>query len=118
MPTRRRPQHRSVLFDVVDDHLEMKVSFSDQPDAGYVHRCTDEVFREVAHAIEERASKGVTLDDLAEALDAPFTQVNVALSFLKERGCVEVRRRRSYPASTALYEDAMTEYTFLAGAPY
>ena len=47
---------------------------------------------------------------LARSLDAPYTQVNVALGFLKERGCLVTRLRRHYPASTFLFEDAITEY--------
>jgi hypothetical protein len=122
MPTRSR--NRIVNFDVVDDHLEMTVTFPDASQSGYVHRCTRDIFREVAFTIEQhaapgpRGSGGVTLNDLVAAMDAPFTQVNVALSFMKERGCVEVRHRRSYPASDALYEDAMIEFSYLAEAPY
>ena len=120
MPTRSR--NRIVTFDVVDDHLEMKVVFTDNPARDYVHRCTRDIFREVAFTIEEKAaapgSDGTTLEDLVAKMDAPFTQVNVALAFLKERGCVEVRRRRTYPASAAMYEDAMVEFTYLADAPY
>lgn len=116
MPTRSRS--RIVTFDVVDDHLEMKVVFPDTPGRDYVHRCTRDIFREVAFTIEEKAAGGTTLDDLVAAMDAPLTQVNVALAFMKERGCVEVRRRRTYPASDALYEDAMIEFMYLADAPY
>ncbi|MEM7577505.1 MAG: hypothetical protein AAF328_08525 [Planctomycetota bacterium] len=115
MATRHR--NRDVTFDVVDDHLEMTVAFPDQADRNYIHRCTRNIFETVAHTIEEQATAGSTLEDLVAALDAPFTQVNVALAFLKERGCVKVRRRRSYPASAALYEDAMVEYLVLAEAP-
>jgi hypothetical protein len=39
--------------------------------------------------------------------------VNVALEFLKERGLVEVRHRRCYPASPDVYLDAMVEYLAL-----
>ena len=116
MPTRSRS--RIVTFDVVDDHLEMKVVFPDTPGRDYVHRCTRDIFREVAFTIEEKAAGGTTLEDLVAAMDAPFTQVNVALAFMKERGCVEVRRRRTYPASDAVYEDAMIEFMYLADAPY
>jgi hypothetical protein len=116
MPTRSR--NRIVTFDVVDDHLEMKVVFPDSPTRDYLHRCTRDIFREVAFTIEEKAAGGTTLEDLVAAMDAPFTQVNVALAFMKERGCVEVRRRRAYPASDALYEDAMIEFCYLAEAPY
>jgi len=120
MPTRSRPWQRTVDFEVVDDHLDMKVSFVDAPDRNYVHRCTRDVFQEVVFTIEENAapgSRGVTLEDLVAALDAPYTQVNVALVFMKERGCVEVRRRRTFPASDWLYEDAMIEFLALAEAP-
>lgn len=116
MPSRHR--NRVVNFDVVDDHLEMKVAFPDAPDRSYVHRCTRDIFREVAFTIEENAAGGMTLEDLVTVMDAPYTQVNVALAFMKERGCVEVRRRRSYPASGQLYEDAMIEFMFLAELPY
>ena len=116
MPTRSR--NRIVTFDVVDEHLEMKVVFPDNPARDYVHRCTRDIFREVAFMIEEKAAGGTTLEDLVTAMDAPFTQVNVALAFMKERGCVEVRRRRTFPASDALYEDAMIEFCYLADAPY
>lgn len=68
----------------------------------------------MAHAIEEAGQAGVTLEPLARAMDAPFTQVNVALGFLKERGGLVTRLRRHYPASRLLFEDAMIEYFALA----
>ena len=46
MPT--RPRNRIVNFDVVDDHLEMAVTFPDASQSGYLHRCTRDIFREVA----------------------------------------------------------------------
>ena len=69
MPTRSR--NRNVTFDVVDDHLEMKVVFPDAPEKDYVHRCTRDIFREVAFTIEEKAAGGTTLEDLVAAMDAP-----------------------------------------------
>ncbi|MBI1371812.1 MAG: hypothetical protein GC159_03505 [Phycisphaera sp.] len=114
MATRHRD--RNVIFDVVDGVLTRTVAFSDG--RSYTHRCTREVFEEVAYAIEQRATEGATLDPLAKALDLPFTQVNVAMEFMKERGCVVTRGRRNYPASIAMYEDAMCEFTFLAEMPY
>jgi hypothetical protein len=42
--------------------------------------------------------------------DVPCTQAAVALAFLKERGCIDVRRKRSYPASAILVEDALIEF--------
>jgi hypothetical protein len=116
---RRRPRDRNVNFDVVDGVLTRTVSFRDGH--AYTHRCTRQVYESVAYAIEERAGSGgggVTLESIAAALDLPFTQVNVALEFMKERGCVVTRNRRNYPASTLLYEDAMCEFMFLAELPY
>ncbi|MEX2387733.1 MAG: hypothetical protein WD534_07635 [Phycisphaeraceae bacterium] len=117
---RDRARQRAVTFDVIDDTLVRTVAFPFSDREGYIHRCTRKVYEDVAYAIQERGTsggEGVTLDSLVEALDAPFTQVNVALEFMKERGCVVTRGRRSYPASTCLYEDAMVEYLFLAEAP-
>ena len=117
MPTRHR--QRNVIFDVAHDHLVRTVHFPDG--RSYTHRCTRQVFENVAYTIEECGDQGVTLDSLVKVLDAPFTQVNVALEFMKERGCVVTPSgggRRSYPASTCLYEDAMCEFMYLAEVPY
>jgi hypothetical protein len=40
--------------------------------------------------------------------------VNVSLEFLKERGLVEVRHRRCYPATKHTHLDAMVEFHALA----
>jgi hypothetical protein len=50
------------------------------------------------------------MESLASSENIPFTQANVALEFLKERGVVVTRFRRSYPASSAAFEDAMVEF--------
>jgi hypothetical protein len=113
----RHHRKRDVTFRVLDDQLEMLVTFLHQPDRNYTHRCTRDVFREVTYAIEERAAGGTTLDEIVETIDAPYTQVNVALAFMKERGCVEIRRRRTFPASDIVYEDAMIEFMHLAQCP-
>ena len=114
MPTRHR--QRDVTFDVVDDHLVRTVTFPDG--RSYTHRCTRQVFENVAHTIEEQDKTGVTLDPLVRAMDAPHTQVSVALDFMLERGCLVTRLRRHYPASNCLFEDAMCEFLFLAELPY
>ena len=105
-------REREVRFEVIDDHLVQTVVGPDG--RGYVHRCRRQTYEAVAHAIEETGRAGVTLEPLARAMDAPFTQVNVALGFLKERGCLVTRFRRHYPASRFLFEDAMIEYFALA----
>ena len=115
MRRRYRNDQREMIFEVFRGHLIRTIVL---PDGGrYVHRCMRETFEDVLHAIEERADDGVTLGPLAEAIDAPSTQVNVALEFLKERGCVVVRGRRSFPATNVLFEDAMTEFCYLAEEP-
>tara|TARA_B100000609_G_scaffold167816_1_gene141167 strand:+ start:105 stop:449 length:345 start_codon:yes stop_codon:yes gene_type:complete len=110
----RSKQQRVVTFRVQDDYLEMLVTFKQQPERNYTHRCTRDVFREVAYAIEDHAAGGTTLEQIVDAIDAPYTQVNVALAFMKERGCVEIRHRRTFPASDIVYEDAMIEFMHLA----
>jgi len=72
---------------------------------------------EVVTHTEYACPAGVTLRELIEATGAPMTQVNVALAFLKERGCVITRFRRHWPASTFVFEDAMIEYFALAETP-
>lgn len=107
---------RSVLFDVVDDHLVRTVILPDG--RRYVQRCTRATFEVATHAIEEHHAQGVTLDELVKAMGASHTQVTIALDFLQEHGCLEIRHRRSYAVSGCLHEDAMSQYLYLAEAPY
>jgi hypothetical protein len=104
-PTSRR---RTEEFAVVDDHLVRSVT----PARGrpYEHRCSRDTFREVLWAGEDLACGGFTLEEIAGHANLPHTQVAVALAFLKERGCVETRHRRSYPADRCFYEDGMIEF--------
>ena len=99
-------------FEVADDHLIRKVV----PRHGepYEHRCPRKAFEQVAHAVDELASEGFTLESLVKHEDLPFTQVAVALAFLKERGIVETRYRRNYAATDSVHLDAMTEFYALA----
>jgi len=77
----------------------------------YTHRCGLAALQEVCWFVDEHARDGVTTGELWDALpDLPATQVSVALEFLKERGIMETRGRRNYPASNCLFEDAMTEF--------
>ena len=95
-------------FEVDHGHLVRTVTGADG--RSYVHRCTQDVYVAVAHAMQSAGEDGATVDTLVAALDMPYTQMNVALEFLKERGCVYVHLRRSYPASTFAFEDGMLEY--------
>ncbi|MCK4873627.1 MAG: hypothetical protein KAS72_12970 [Phycisphaerales bacterium] len=106
------PNDRIDTFTVAADHLVRNVV----PARGkpYEHRCTRDSFREVLWAGEDLACGGFTLEELAAHTKLPSTQVAVALAFLKERGCIETRYRRNYPADRAFYEDGMIEFWALA----
>lgn len=92
----------------------------------YEHRCTSETFQEVAHRIDELGGTAFVLTDLnprnprnsrtGETL--AWTQVAVALAFLKERGCVRpVHGRKHEAASSDVFLDAMTEFHALRESP-
>ena len=105
-------RERDETFELGDDHLVRKVV----PVRGkpYEHRCPRASFEQIAHAADEIGPAGFTLETLVEHEGLPFTQVAVALAFLKERGIIETRYRRSYPATDCVHLDAMTEYWALA----
>jgi len=75
----------------------------------YEHRCPLDKLEAVSHRFDEHG-EGDTVETIAEAIDAPITQVATALAFLLERGIVTVEHRRNYPATIDVYLDAMTEY--------
>ena len=109
MPTRRA--QREVTFEAEGAHRLLRtVTYPDG--RSYAHRCTLEAFTAVAHALAEAdaGGPGLALDDVARAEGLPFTQANVALEFLKERGLTVTRRRRNYPACDANFEHAMVEF--------
>lgn len=113
----RRPIDQRQEFAVEDGHLVRRVQ---RPDGtSYAHRCGLAAYREVAWFLEAHAEAGVTTGKIWSGLpDVPCSQASVALAFLKERGCVEVRWRRVRPASTFLFEDSMTEFHALeVGSP-
>lgn len=84
----------------------------------YEHRCSQEVFEAVAHAIEEMGSEPFTCEDIRNKEQQPWTQVAVAVAFLKERGLLEpVHGRRHTAVSGYTFEDAMVEYHALREQP-
>jgi len=103
---------RNETFEVEDGYLVRKVV----PRRGepYEHRCPRASFEQMAHAIDEAGNEAFTLELLVEREDLPFTQVAVALGFLKERSIVETRYRRNYASTSVVHLDAMTEYFALA----
>ena len=111
MRIRRSSRGRKVNYSIVGSVLEQSVTFPDGHH--YAHRCTQESFELIAHAIEESGSDGFVMEQLAEQEDLPSTQAAVALAYMKERGCVEVRSKRCYPAPNYTFEDAMVEFHWL-----
>ena len=87
----------------------------------YAHRCSKRVFEAVAEYLAEHQREGVKILSLANALDAPKTQVNVALQLLTDRGLLETHGRLGYVApgyASAFCEHAMTEfYALVEGYP-
>jgi hypothetical protein len=116
---RRNLDDRDIQWRVIDGVLERAI----RPLTGkpYRHRCSRKAFEEVAWYLAEHASQGVTMTLIAAALDLPYTQVNVAMELLKERGILRADGRRSYVEPgyrEALYEHAMVEFLALeAGVP-
>ena len=87
----------------------------------YAHRCSQKVFEAVAGYLDEHQHEGVKMQSVADTIDAPMTQVNVALQLLTERGLLETHGRLGYVAigyAKAFYEHAMTEFfALIEGCP-
>jgi hypothetical protein len=111
------PRELNEIFEVTDGHLVRKVV----PRRGtpYEHRCPLAAFEQIAHVAEELGDNGFTLASLLDYerradRDVTFTNVAVALAFLRERSILEVRHRHNYAATDSVHLDAMTEYHALA----
>jgi hypothetical protein len=114
--TRRSNIDERQWFEV--EHGQLVRTVSTLNERWYSHRCTLESYTEVAYFVEEHAAEGVTTTMLWESLhEVPCTHASVAIAFLKERGCVEVRGRRMFPTSDSFFEDAMVEIHALAEEP-
>jgi DNA-binding GntR family transcriptional regulator len=117
---RRSLEHRDIEFrGTPGGALERVVRLPDKRE--YTHRCSKEVFEAVAGHLDDHQRDGVKIQSLADALDAPMTQVNVALQLLTERGLLETHGRLGYVApgyASAFFEHAMTEfYALIEGHP-
>lgn len=106
---------RDVTFLHEDDCL-LRVVTSTADGRTYRHRCSLASFETVAWALSEipLQGDGITLARIAKRERIPFTQVNVALEFLKERGLVDVRHRLCYPTTAAIHLHAMVEFHAIA----
>jgi hypothetical protein len=111
------PESRAETFVVESDGSLIRLV---APRAGrpYRHRCTQASFEEIAHAIGEFGPASIVVEDLRSRCGLPWTQVAVAVAFLKERGIVVPDGNRGHAAaSTDPYLDAMTEYQALRESP-
>jgi hypothetical protein len=109
----RNPSKRDETFEVLDGHLVRKVV----PRRGkpYDHRCPVAALDRIAQAIDELGDEPFTLETIFLSEEVPWTQVAVAVAFLKERGIIDTRSRKNYAATTVgVHLDAMTEYFALA----
>ncbi|MDY7110220.1 MAG: hypothetical protein SYC29_16440 [Planctomycetota bacterium] len=106
------PAHqREETFTVNESILTRAVTPAPGRGDPYQHTCDLEVYESVAHAIDELRGSSFTYEEIRQRIDAPFTQVAVAIAFLKER-CIIVpaHRRRSVASSSSVHLDAMTEW--------
>lgn len=84
----------------------------------YEHSCEQAVYEEVAHTITEREGESFTMEDIRAATGHPWTQVAVAMAFLKERGCIVPSIRRKHNAAgDDVHLDAMIEWHALREKP-
>lgn len=116
---------RAQAFQIEDDHLVRKVI----PRRGepYEHRCSFDAYRELTWAAIDLAGDGFTVETLADQVrDRPreehddrepwasYTNAAVAIAFWKDRGLLDVRRRRNYADDSFFFEDAMIEFHALS----
>jgi hypothetical protein len=114
---RRNIPDRDITFRYEEGCLIRTVSGSDG--RSYTHRCSREAFEAVAWVLQrlEGEIRSVTVAQIAGASSLPHTQVDVTLAFLDERGIVQRRGRRAYPASPSVHLDAMIEWHALREVP-
>jgi len=105
---------RAETFTVNEDVLTRSVTPAPGRGDPYQHTCDLEVYEAVAHAIDELNGATFTYEEIRQRTNAPFTQVAVAIAFLKERSIiVPAQRRRSIAATGSgggVHLDAMTEW--------
>lgn len=104
---------RDERFTVQENILTRRV----RPARGtpYAHTCDLDIFENVAHTIDELKGASFTVEIIRAATNAPWSQVAVAIAFLKERGCIAPTQRRQHAASTeSVHLDAMVEWHALA----
>jgi hypothetical protein len=114
---RRSIRDRDITFRHEDGCLVRTVAGADG--RTYTHRCSLDVFEKVAWVLEETPAEGngIAIGQIASTEHLPHTQVDVTLAFLHERGIIDRRHRRNYPASPSVHLDAMVEWHALREEP-
>lgn len=109
---------RDETFRVVEDVLIRSVVPAPGRGEPYEHSCEREVFEAAAHTINELNGASFTYEEVRQVVQTPFTQVAVAIAFLKERSIiVPTVRRRHVAAGESVHLDAMTEWHALREMP-
>ncbi len=104
-----RPHERQEDFTIEDGCLIRRVV----PKRGqpYEHMCQLDSYEIIADAIDDLAGAAFGIDDLRAGTNLPWTQIAVAMSFLKERGCViPARGKKQRAADDSIYADALLEF--------
>lgn len=114
-PPGEHGDQRDESFSIAENILTRHVVPAEGRGKRYAHTCDLDVFENVAHAIDELNGASFTFEIIRAATNAPFSQVAVAIAFLKERGCVVPTQRRHHAAATdSVHLDAMVEWAALA----
>lgn len=102
---------RDETFAIAEKILTRHVIPAEDRGKPYAHTCDLDVFENVAHTIDKLNGASFTFEVIRAATNAPFTQVAVAIAFLKERGCVVPTQRRHHAAATeCVHLDALVEW--------
>lgn len=110
--TARPLTNRDACFAIVNGWLVRTVKGSDG--RGYTHRCDADTFNKVAYAVAEAVVMGTTLRDIVAAEGLSHSRTDVAVEFLKERGLIDVRYRKLFPATDDTHLNAVIEFHALA----
>ena len=105
-------------FTIEDGLLFRRVVPKEDRGSPYEHTCTKKLYEDVAHTIDEWGVGTFTDEDIRTVIDAPYTQVVVAMAFMKERGTIVPAHQRKYKAaSDFVYEDTLIEWHALRENP-
>jgi hypothetical protein len=104
---------REVTFAVQNGVLTRLVRLADGRE--YKHACPQDAFEAVAWYVQKHLGRRLSANALWRRMPGlRFTQIQVALAFLHDRGCVGRTGRWAIASSETVYEDAMGAFYHLA----